>query len=70
MIPTPLPMLTGLPESLVDAYASASESEEDDEADEDSNGASHYPDKENSDYDLSGSDDGTCPYMSCHFLSL
>jgi hypothetical protein len=30
---------TGLPETLVDAYASASESEEEDEADEDSNGA-------------------------------
>jgi len=29
-----------------------------------------YPDEESSDYDLSGSDDGTYPYVSCHSLSL
>ena len=33
---------TGLPELLRDTYASADESEEEDEADEDSNGTLHY----------------------------
>lgn len=53
--------LTGLPNSLADAYGSSSESEEEDEADEDSNAEEYYkndyPDEESSDYDTSeGSD--------------
>lgn len=52
--------LTGLPNSLADAYASASESEEEDEADEDSNAEEYYkndyPDEESSAYDTEGSD--------------
>ncbi|KAF8258930.1 hypothetical protein EI94DRAFT_1834689 [Lactarius quietus] len=53
--------LTGLPNSLADPYASASESEEEDEADEDSNAEEYYkndyPDEESSEYDTSeGSD--------------
>lgn len=54
-------MLTGLPDSLADPYASASESEEEDEADEDSNAEEYYkndyPDEESSECDSSeGSD--------------
>lgn len=53
--------LTGLPNSIADPYASASESEEEDEADEDSNAEEYYkndyPDEESSEYDTSeGSD--------------
>ncbi|KAI9447352.1 hypothetical protein BJY52DRAFT_1228295 [Lactarius psammicola] len=52
--------LTGLPDSLADPYASASESEEEDEADEDSNAEEYYkndyPDEESSTYDTEGSD--------------
>ncbi|KAH8994115.1 hypothetical protein EDB86DRAFT_2829930 [Lactarius hatsudake] len=52
--------LTGLPNSLADAYASASESEEEDEADEDSNAEEYYkndyPDEESSAYDTEDSD--------------
>ncbi|KAH9059905.1 hypothetical protein EDB87DRAFT_1684173 [Lactarius vividus] len=61
--------LTGLPNSLADAYASASESEEEDEADEDSNAEEYYkndyPDEESSSYDTDGSDfspDGSNDY--------
>ncbi|KAF8470987.1 hypothetical protein DFH94DRAFT_770526 [Russula ochroleuca] len=54
--------LTGLPGPLADGYSPTSESEEEDEADEDSNAEEYYkndyPDEESSDYDASeGSDD-------------
>jgi hypothetical protein len=65
--------LTGLPNSIADPYASASESEEEDEADEDSNAEEYYkndyPDEESSEYDTSEGS-GTSSHTSHYFFSL